>query len=178
MFDIGWSELMLIAVVALVVIGPKDLPQAIYAVGKWVRKARLVARDFQGHLDEMMREAELDDLRKQALKARDLNLKQMVESQLDPKGELKSALELPPEMTGTIGHPGSPPEDGPTAADPSAPVLTATAPAPVEAGPAEAAQTAAVAAETAPAEPVPVGVPEPVAEGAAAPQPKTDTKAT
>lgn len=111
MFDIGWSELMVIAAVALVVIGPKDLPQAIYAVGKWVRKARLVARDFQGHLDEMMREAELDDLRKQALKARDINIKQMMEAQLDPKGELKAAFELPPEMTGAAGHPGSPPED-------------------------------------------------------------------
>lgn len=174
MFDIGWSELMLIAVVALVVIGPKDLPQAIYAVGKWVRKARLVARDFQGHLDEMMREAELDDLRKQALKARDLNLKQMVESQLDPKGELKAAFELPPEMTGAIGHPGSPPEDGPsTPAEPSAP-----APALTTAAPAEITSAETTPADIAVAEPVPAAVPEPVADGAAAPQPQTDTKAT
>ncbi|WP_448187711.1 Sec-independent protein translocase protein TatB [Azospirillum sp. sgz301742] len=140
MFDIGWSELMVIAVVALVVIGPKDLPQAIYGIGKWVRKARLVARDFQGHIDEMMREAELDDLRKQALKARDLNIKQMVEDQFDPKGELKKAFDVPPEMTGATGHPGSPAEDAP----PPAPEPTAALPpVPAEAAPAEAPKAAA-----------------------------------
>lgn len=96
MFDIGWSELMLIGLVALVVIGPKDLPKAIYGVGKWVRKARLVAREFQSHVDDMMREAELDDLRQQALKARDLHMSRMLEDTVDPKGELKAALDLPP----------------------------------------------------------------------------------
>jgi sec-independent protein translocase protein TatB len=157
MFDIGWSELMVIAVVALVVIGPKDLPQAIYGIGKWVRKARLVARDFQGHVDDMMREAELDDLRKQALKARDLNIKQMVEDQLDPKGELKKAFEMPAEMTGAIGHPGSPAEDVPPA---EAAVLP---PSPAEAAPAEApkavADSVVVAADSG---------------AASAPQPATD----
>ncbi|PWC52780.1 Sec-independent protein translocase protein TatB [Azospirillum sp. TSO22-1] len=159
MFDIGWSELMVIALVALVVIGPKDLPQAIYAVGKWVRKARLVARDFQGHLDDMMREAELDDLRKQALKARDLNIKAMVENQIDPKGDLKAAFDLPPEMTGAAGHPGSPPEDAPPLppADPLA-EAAAAAPTPAEAAPAEA--------------------PKAAADSAVVPQPTTDTKTT
>lgn len=95
MFDIGWSELMLIGIVALVVIGPKDLPGAIYGVGKWVRKARVVAREFQGHIDDMMRESELDDLRKQALKARDLHMSRMVEDVVDPKGEMKAAFDLP-----------------------------------------------------------------------------------
>lgn len=106
MFDIGWSELMVIALVALVVIGPKDLPKTIYTLGKWVRKARLIARDFQGHLDDMMREAELDELRNEALKIRDTNLKSMVENTIDPKGEVKAALDLGPAN----GHPGSPPE--------------------------------------------------------------------
>lgn len=96
MFDIGWPELMLIGLVALVVIGPKDLPKAIYGFGKWVRKARVVAREFQTHIDDMMREAELDDLRQQALKARDLNMSRMMEDAVDPKGELKGALDLPP----------------------------------------------------------------------------------
>ena len=166
MFDIGWSELMIIAVVALVVIGPKDLPSAIYAIGKWVRKARLVARDFQGHLDDMMREAELDDLRKQALQARDLNIKAMMESQLDPKGELKAAFDLPPEMTGVAGHPGSPPEDAPRP-PPADPLAEAAAlpPSPAEAAPAEAPRAAADSV-TAAAAPAP------------APQPATDSKAT
>lgn len=97
MFDIGWSELMLIGVVALVVIGPKDLPKAIYGVGRWVRKARVMAREFQGHIDEVMREAEMDDLRRQALKARDEYMGgRTVDEILDPKGDLKAALDLPP----------------------------------------------------------------------------------
>lgn len=99
MFDIGWSELLLIGVVALVVIGPKDLPKAIYAAGKWVRKARMAAREFQGHIDDMMREAELDELRQHAMKARDLNLSRAMESSIDPAGEIKAALQLPPVGT-------------------------------------------------------------------------------
>lgn len=94
MFDIGWSELMVIGVVALVVIGPKDLPNAIYTLGKWVRKARLVARDFQGHLDDMMREAELNDLRQQALKARDMHLGNIIDKTVDPDGRLKHVFDL------------------------------------------------------------------------------------
>jgi len=149
MFDIGWSELMLLAVVALVVIGPKDLPQAIYHLGKWVRKARLVARDFQGHLDDMMREAELDDLRKQALKARDMNIQRMLEEQVDPKGDLKKAFEVTPEMSGAVGHPGSPPEDqpapppAPPAVEPPAPAAPAPASEPAKAEAAPAPQPAA-----------------------------------
>ncbi|WP_100085358.1 Sec-independent protein translocase protein TatB, partial [Nitrospirillum viridazoti] len=74
MFDIAWSELALIGVVALVVIGPKDLPVALYTAGKWMRKARLLARDFQSHLDDMVRQAELEDLRKQAQKVAQFDL--------------------------------------------------------------------------------------------------------
>jgi sec-independent protein translocase protein TatB len=111
MFDIGWSEIMVIAVVALIIIGPKDLPSAIYTLGKWVRKARFVARDFQSHIDDMMREAELDELKKQALKARDLNIAREIEKTVDPTGDVKSAFELPPEASGVAGYPGSPPED-------------------------------------------------------------------
>ncbi|MDQ2105822.1 Sec-independent protein translocase protein TatB [Azospirillum isscasi] len=123
MFDIAWSELMVIAVIALVVIGPKDLPKAIYTLGKWVKKARVVARDFQGHIDDMMREAELDDLRKEALKVRDANLQRMVENTIDPKGELKGAFDAVADL-GASGHPGSPPEDGPAPA-PAAAVVPA-----------------------------------------------------
>jgi sec-independent protein translocase protein TatB len=72
MFDIGWTELLVIGVVALVVIGPKDLPIAIKAVGKWVGKARQAAREFQDTFDEMVREAELDQARKQMQALTDL----------------------------------------------------------------------------------------------------------
>lgn len=162
MFDIAWSELMVIAVVALVVIGPKDLPKTIYTLGKWVRKARLVARDFQGHLDDMMREAELDELRKEALKVRDANLQKMVEDTVDPKGDLKAAFDIGANG-GANGYPGSPSEDPAAPSQPQPQPQTATEPPvtapmppapPVEFNPSPAS---AIPAVTAPAaEPVAV----------------------
>jgi sec-independent protein translocase protein TatB len=64
MFDIGWSELVLIAVVALIVIGPKELPAVLRMVGQWMGKARRMAAEFQGQFQEAMREAEMADLKK------------------------------------------------------------------------------------------------------------------
>jgi len=64
MFDIGSSELLLIVIVAVLVIGPKDLPRALYKVGQIVGKARGMARHFRTGLDAMVREAELEDLEK------------------------------------------------------------------------------------------------------------------
>lgn len=64
MFDIGSTELLLIVIVAVVVIGPKDLPRALYKVGQIVGKARGMARHFRTGVDAMVREAELEDLEK------------------------------------------------------------------------------------------------------------------
>lgn len=64
MFDIGWSELVLIGVVALVAIGPKELPGVLRMVGQWMGKARRMAAEFQGQFQEAMREAEMADLKK------------------------------------------------------------------------------------------------------------------
>lgn len=64
MLDIGWSELLVIAVVAIVVIGPKDLPRVMRVVGQWTGRMRRVARDFQNQFNEALKEAELDDLKK------------------------------------------------------------------------------------------------------------------
>jgi len=66
MFDIGWSELLLIGIVALVVIGPKDLPKVLRALGQMMTKVRSMASEFQGQFQDAMREAELADIKKQA----------------------------------------------------------------------------------------------------------------
>ena len=64
MFDIAPTELLLVAVVALVVIGPKDLPRAMRYVGQWMARARGMARHFRSGIDEMMRQAEIEELEK------------------------------------------------------------------------------------------------------------------
>jgi sec-independent protein translocase protein TatB len=64
MFDIGWSEFVVIAVVALIAIGPKELPGVLRMVGQWMGKARRMASEFQGQFQEAMREAEMADLKK------------------------------------------------------------------------------------------------------------------
>lgn len=66
MFDIGWSELVVIAVVALIAIGPKELPGVLRSVGFWMGKVRKMAAEFQGQFQEAMREAEMADLKKHA----------------------------------------------------------------------------------------------------------------
>lgn len=63
-FGIGYTELVVIAVAAIIVIGPKDLPRVLRALGKTMGKLRGMAREFQGHLDDAMREAGLDEVKK------------------------------------------------------------------------------------------------------------------
>lgn len=65
MFDVAPTELLLVAAIALLVIGPKDLPKAMRFVGKWVGKARGVARQFRSGFDQMVRESELAEMEKQ-----------------------------------------------------------------------------------------------------------------
>lgn len=86
MFDLGWSELAVVAVVALVIIGPKDLPRVLRTIGQWVARARTVARDFQSSVDEMAREADLQDVKKHIDDLRTTNVSSLIEKHLDPKG--------------------------------------------------------------------------------------------
>jgi sec-independent protein translocase protein TatB len=65
MFDISWTEFLLIGIVALIVIGPKELPAVMRSLGQWTRKIRSLAADFQNQFHEAMREAEMADLQKQ-----------------------------------------------------------------------------------------------------------------
>ncbi|HTZ34769.1 MAG TPA: Sec-independent protein translocase protein TatB [Stellaceae bacterium] len=73
-FDIGWPEFLLIGVVALVVIGPKDLPAALRVAGYWVRKARTLSREFHSSVEQMMREVELHEVQNELRKATEINL--------------------------------------------------------------------------------------------------------
>ncbi|HEX2216218.1 MAG TPA: Sec-independent protein translocase protein TatB [Xanthobacteraceae bacterium] len=70
MLDIGWSELLVIAIVAIVVVGPKDLPKLMRSVGHYAGKLRRAAADFQRQFEDAMRESELEEMRKSLERAR------------------------------------------------------------------------------------------------------------
>src|SRR5712692_9735532 len=97
LFDIGWSELLLIGVVALVFIGPKDLPRALRVAGYWVRKARTLSREFQSSIDQMIRDAELEEIRQDLKKATEFDLEKEFQKTVDPTGELAQSIK-PPEI--------------------------------------------------------------------------------
>ena len=94
-FDIGWSELLVIGVVALVFIGPKDLPRALRVAGYWFRKARTLSREFQNSVDQMIREAELDEMRDQLKKATEFDINKEFQKTVDPTGELAESIKQP-----------------------------------------------------------------------------------
>jgi sec-independent protein translocase protein TatB len=90
MFDVGWSEMAVIALVTLIVIGPKELPRVLRTVGQWIRKAQSLAREFQRGLDDMVREADLEDAKKLLDGGRSLaNPKKLVMDTLDPTGSIE-----------------------------------------------------------------------------------------
>jgi len=111
MFDIAPTELLLVAVVALVVIGPKDLPRAMRYVGQWVAKARGVARHFRSGIDEMMRQSELEEMEQKWAAE---NARIMAEHPVQPaiEGEMVP-LGGPPEQIEPTGPTDSvkPPEE-------------------------------------------------------------------
>ena len=86
MFDIGWQEIFLIAVVALIVIGPKDLPRTLKTVTGALRKVKSMARDFQSGLDDIVRESELDDMRKEIEAETGGDIRKSIENSIDPDG--------------------------------------------------------------------------------------------
>ena len=131
LFDLGWSELLLIGVVALVFIGPKDLPKALRVAGFWVRKARTLSREFQSSIDQMIREADLEDIRRDLKQASELNLDHEFRQTVDPTGSLQESLK-PPELPDFFNlNKPAPAADG----DPAA--AAESAPAPVEPAPSE-----------------------------------------
>jgi len=123
MFDFGWDEMALIAVVALVVIGPKDLPKVLRQAGRWSRKARDMASEFRRGVDEMMRESELNEIKAQVDQVANPNtLRAKVEAAIDPTGEIARGVAVPPLDAGIKPKPEAPAEIDPaTLAHPPAP---------------------------------------------------------
>ncbi len=92
MFDFAWSELALIGVVAMVLIGPKDMPVAIKAVKDIIRKARAMAAEFQTHVDDMVRDADLKEVRDSFNEIRNFDIKGEIEKAVDGDGKIREAL--------------------------------------------------------------------------------------
>jgi sec-independent protein translocase protein TatB len=159
-FDIGWPELMVIGVVALVVIGPKDLPAALRVAGYWVRKARTMSREFQSSVEQMLREAELEDVRRELKSVTDINLDHEVNKIMDPAHDpaIAGAVQTvpkPPEVPDYLDHTPAP-------ADPVPPAIEHAEAEPVEHGEAEPPPPAIEHAEPEPVPPIntPSGEPD------------------
>ena len=123
MFD--WNELLVIGAAALIFIGPKELPGTLRTLGKFVAKARGMARDFQTNVDDMVREAELDEVKKQVQKLEYGGLEQMIQNSVDPEGRIQDALRAPDITAPPVVAP--PPQAAP-AAPPAVAVPDAAAP--------------------------------------------------
>jgi sec-independent protein translocase protein TatB len=156
MFGIDSPELLVIAIVALIVIGPKELPGMLRSWGKWMAKARGMAAEFRGHVDEMVRQSELDDVKKQLV---DLQ-------SLDPTKEIKSIVQegvaegekALADAKSTFDNPLAEPESAPQIAV-EATAETASAEAAPAPEPAATPMAAEIAPETAGATPPPAEPP-------------------
>lgn len=161
MLDIGWQELFLICVVALVVLGPKDLPTAMRAVARVVVKVRGLSREFQSGVADMLREAELDDLKRKVSEGGRVDLGKAVKDAVDPTGTLTEdfdpadfARRLKQEVEGgpptgpraaaRSSEPAAPEPAAPEAAAPQPPSPEAAAPEPPTATPAPQPAAASV----------------------------------
>ncbi len=96
MFDFAWSEIVLIGAVALIAIGPKDMPAAIRSVSSMIKKARRMAAEFQTHVDEMVREADLGDVKKTFNEIRNFDIHGALEKAVDPDRSLRNTFESNP----------------------------------------------------------------------------------
>lgn len=92
MFDFAWSQIALIAVVALIAIGPKDLPIAIRAITNAIKKARSMAAEFQTHVDDLVKEANLDEVKGQLNEIRNFDIKSTIEKAVDPDGKIRDTF--------------------------------------------------------------------------------------
>ena len=93
MFDFAWSELLIIIVIAIVVVGPKDLPRMMRVLGRLVGRARAIAGEFRLGLDQLARESELDDLKKQGEDLSKMKPGKFMEDMIDPNGDLRRKMD-------------------------------------------------------------------------------------
>jgi len=91
MLDIGWTEILVITVVALFVVGPKDIPKALRTVGVWIGKLKSLSREFQNTVEDAVRDTELDEVKKQIQSAKTDFTKGMTEA-IDSEGDLTEML--------------------------------------------------------------------------------------
>jgi sec-independent protein translocase protein TatB len=123
MFDISWTEFLLIGVVALIVIGPKELPAVMRSLGQWTRKIRSLAADFQNQFHEAMREAEMADLKKQVD-----DVASGVKN-YDPLKDVRADVEaIGKDLDTSVNAPEKPLEQGPAKEAPTTPEIAAPAP--------------------------------------------------
>ncbi|KZS51356.1 MULTISPECIES: Sec-independent protein translocase protein TatB [Rhizobium] len=159
MFDIGWTELLVIAVVLIVVVGPKDLPPMLRAFGKMTQRARKVAGEFRAQFDEALREAELDDVRQTISDAQKLNPVNSLREAMNPLrqmgNEIKADLQKSTVVTENKTEVPAAVVSAPTPSM-SLPETPPLVPAPAQPEPVAAA---AVQADTVAAKPKPVRKP-------------------
>jgi sec-independent protein translocase protein TatB len=149
MFDIGWGELLIIGIVALIAIGPKELPTVLRTLGQWMAKLRRMASEFQNQFHEAMREAEMADLKKQV---DEVTSQAKSYANFDPVGEVRRELESTQRQieSAFADHPATEASPAvPAAGDPSAAIVTSAGNGPATAPPTD---TDAAAPLSAPAE--------------------------
>ncbi len=167
MFDIGWSEMAVVALIALIVMGPKELPKAMRSLAKWTRKARSMAREFQSGIDDMVREADLEDARKMVESAKSFDIGKSVEETIDPAGDLRNeASGLQDEASGLQAEMAREAVDEGGAEDAGEPGAVAGA-----SEKTEGENAIEPPAATAPPEPEPQPEPEPEPESEREPEP-------
>jgi sec-independent protein translocase protein TatB len=170
MFGIDSPELLVIAIVALVVIGPKELPNMLRGWGKWMAQMRGMASEFRGHVDEMVRQSELDEVKKQLEASPGLDLQS-----LDPTKQIKSAIQEGMAEGEKAFNEAKSTFDNPLAEPESAPQIAAE-PQPAAAE-AEAPSSVAEAPPSVASEPLPEPAPETVAESTPVSQEEKPAKA-
>jgi sec-independent protein translocase protein TatB len=92
MLDVGWQELFIIGVITIVVVGPEEIPKVLRTVTSWVRRIREMAREFQSGIDDIARESELADIKRDLEATANVDMDETLENIMDPGGEISSDL--------------------------------------------------------------------------------------